>query len=275
MSDSPRYLVAKYVSDLQRMEPRNIGVVVWAGGGVSARFLAEKPESPGDIDGRSIPPFVASMGAYKQWVDFWRDELKRGFTKGAGGDQIEYLKHSSKGNFCLVDGGVILDDVGIKQLPELTDELFYRLVDSRAWEDPRDVVLDRIADDVIKKLQLARNSSFHTRYEVACRIAPNVNERFEFSHAFKNGSLKRLYQRVPLARRPTPLRRTIHDSAWMFEKVVQQGIIERDQAIALVYATEENKRDPEVSWSFDVLGSVARIANLADPTEAVSAFIIE
>ena len=58
MSELPNYLVAKYISDLHRMEPRNIGIIVWTRSAVSARFVAERPNKPGEIDGRSIPPFV-------------------------------------------------------------------------------------------------------------------------------------------------------------------------------------------------------------------------
>jgi hypothetical protein len=276
MSDSPRYLVAKYISDLQRMEPRNIGVIAWVPGKASARFLAEKPGAPGEIDGRSVPPFVTSTAAYKQWVDFWRNELTgKAVPRRRSQGWFEDLKGTSSGNFCLVDGGFILDGIDEDHLLQLTNDLFYRLVDPGPSDEPRDPALDKVADGLIKKLRLTENSAFHSRFQIPCEVAPKVVERFEFSHAYKNGILKRLYQRVPLARRRTPLRRTIHDSAWMFEKVVQQGIISRDQAVALVFATDEQRRDPEVSWSFDVLNSVARVANLADSTQAVAAFVVE
>lgn len=65
-----RYLVAKYVPDLRRMEPKNIGVVVWSDGVVAARFAAECPEKSGTVDDRCVPGFVRSLSAYKQWVRF-------------------------------------------------------------------------------------------------------------------------------------------------------------------------------------------------------------
>jgi hypothetical protein len=76
MIERPRYLVAKYISDLQRMEPRNIGIVVCASGVTCARFLGEKPGRPGHVDGRKVPPFVTSVAAYKQWIEFWRGEFE-------------------------------------------------------------------------------------------------------------------------------------------------------------------------------------------------------
>jgi hypothetical protein len=275
MTDSPRYIVAKYISDLQRMEPKNIGVIVWTHDAVSARFAAERPDKPGEIDGRSIPIFVTSTAAYKQWVEFWRTALEAKPTRAGRTLQkwSDDLRQSSRGNFWLTDGGTILDNIRTEDIGNFTNDLFQRLVEP-ASDETRDVALDQVADDIIRRLRLTRNESFHTRYRVDCRVAPNVTEAFEFSHAYSNGSLKRLYQRVPLASKRTSLRRVVHDSAWMFEKVVDQNIVTRDQAVALVYATEERRRDPAVSWSFDVLSSVAQVANLADPNEAMAAFVV-
>src|ERR1700687_4815753 len=166
MSELPSYLVAKYVSDLQRMEPKNIGVIVWTPSAVSARFAAEKPNKPGEIDGRSIPAFVTSMAAYKQWVDFWRSELN---TKPLRAGKIlrkwsDNLRQSSWGNFWLAEGGTILDDVRSDDVEGIADDLFRKLVDPVSSDDGQDVALDRVADDVIRRLRLSQNANFHSRY---------------------------------------------------------------------------------------------------------------
>jgi hypothetical protein len=259
------------------MEPKNIGVIVWTQEAVCARFVAERADRPGDIDGRSVPSFVTSTPAYKQWVEFWRESLQSK-PRRAGRvlhNWAEHLKQTSRGNFCLTDGGTILGEITENEITEVADDLFRRLVEPSSSEELKDVALDQVADDVIRRLRLIQNANFHTRYKVDCRVAPNVTEQFEFSHAYRNGRLKRLYQRVPLAGKRTNLRRVVHDSAWMFEKVVGQAIVRREDAVALVYAGETQKKDPAISWSFDVLGSVARVANLADPNEALTAFVVE
>jgi len=275
MNETCRYLVAKYISDLHRMEPRNVGVIVWAAGCVHARFLGEK--APGEVDGRSIPAFVTNMGAYKQWIDFWRQQLSG--NPSASGKRlqrcVDALKESSHGNFCVVDGGMILGKAEGYDPIELADSLFQRIVEPPLAEDASDSDLDQVADETIRQLRLTQNAHFHSRYQVACAVAPNVTENFEFSHAYKNGVLKRLYQRVPLAGKRTPLRRVVHDSAWMLEKVVRQGIVAHDQAIALVYANEQQRQDAAISWSFGVLSSVARLVNLAHPEECIAAFALE
>jgi hypothetical protein len=271
MKDAPRYLIAKYISDLYRMEPRNIGILVWAEGRAYARFLAEKKDN-NNIDGRRIPAFVTSSAAYKQWVSFWRTELDNLNVGGVSQGNIEKLKQANRGNFLLTDGGFLSEEVRSDHLPELTNNLFQRLIVPVASEEMKDVALDDVADKVIKSLRLAENKHFHNKYAVPCKVAPNVEDKFEFSHAYANGVVKRLYHRIPITKRYTHLRRSVHDSAWMFEKVVQSGLIKREQAIALVYAPENIMQDPEIGWSLDVLGSVARVANLANQDEAMAAF---
>jgi hypothetical protein len=275
MTGPLKYFVAKYISDLQRMEPRNIGVIVWGGTGACARFVAERPDRPGEVDGRSVPGFVGSTAAYKQWVEFWRAELEaKPLRSGRSLEKwSDELRCTGRGNFLLADGGTVLSEIHTDDIEKATNELFRKLVESPP-DEARDPALDQVADDIIRRLRLSKNPYFRTKYRVECPVAANVIEAFEFSHAYGDGTPERLYQRVPLANKGTTLRRVVHDSAWMFEKVVEHQIVARDQAIALVYATEERRRDPSVRSSFDVLASVARVVNLADTDQALSAFAV-
>src|SRR5215475_6711156 len=170
MSGAARYLVAKYISDLQRMEPRNVGIVLWASGKVFARFLGERPDDPGKVDGRTVPGFIASTAAYKQWIEFWRAQLGNETPSKFSESGLNSLKDASRGNFLLVDGGFILEEVSPTYLPKLTDDLFQRLVDTSSSEDPKDPILEQIANNWIKKLGLTHNEHFHSRYEIVCPI---------------------------------------------------------------------------------------------------------
>jgi hypothetical protein len=278
---SPQYLIAKYIPDLQRVEPRNIGVIIWAPSAVEARFVAEKYDRPGEVDGRSIPPFVTSASAYKQWIRYWRDELQKveiapiaGGPKVSQGsrDYLAALQSSSKGNFVLVEGGYLLDEVDADALPAVADQLYATLVEPGALDEPRDPTLDEVCEQLIQEVGLDRDPNFRSRYTVNCRVAEETEEPYEFSHAYENGCLQRLYQRVPFPKKRTLFRKTIHDSAWMFEKVVQANIIQRDQGAALVYANEEQRADPEIERSLRVLGSVTRVLNLNDREAAQNEF---
>src|SRR5258708_5588363 len=145
--NTPRYLIAKYIPDLGRMEPRNVGGIVWSPTGVQARFLAEKDDRPGEVDGHSIPTFVTSAQAYRQWVQFWRRELARTETQPLRGRGpvsrcspafLDALLDTGRGNFVLAEGGILLDPVSAEVLPRVADHLFARLVDTAGPEEPRD-----------------------------------------------------------------------------------------------------------------------------------------
>lgn len=280
--NTPRYLIAKYIPDLGRMEPRNVGVILWSPAGVEARFLAEKADRPGEVDGRSVPSFVTSPQAYRQWISFWRAELGRPEIQPLRGrDRIprgspaylDALLETGRGNFVLAEGGHLLDPVPAEELSRLADHLFGSLVETAGPEESRDLSLDELCERLIEEARLGEDANFRTRHEVACPVAPGTEERFEFSYAYQNGLLQRLYQRMPLSRKKTSLRKSVDATAWMFEKVLQAGIIRAEQGAVLVNVTPESKADAEVERSLKVIGSVTRVLNLNDYEETKAEFL--
>lgn len=269
---TPRYALAKYIPDLDRMEPRNIGVIVWSPDGIESRFLAQKVDQPETLDGRSIPSFITSPAAYRQWIEFWQSELRKpeiqtpeGQTAPQGSpDFLAALQRWNRGNFVLADAGVLLDHVDADNLPNVVDHLYHALVETGRGDDPRDATLDELCDKLLEETQLTSKPGFVSRYRISCQVAPDTTETFEFSHAYTNGSLQRLYQRVPLPSRKRLLRKTVHDSAWMLEKVVQAELIGRDRTAAIVYVTDDQLTDAGVTEALRVLASVSRVLNLND-----------
>lgn len=270
------FLVAKYIPDLRRMEPHNIGVIVWSGGEVAARFLAERGEQPGDVDGRSVPSFVTSTNAYKQWVRFWRKELEKPAVRPLEGgeavsrssvDFLRVLASMSKGNFLLVESGMLLDAVEIGELPDLADYLFHSLVEEVSIaEEPRDLSLEEVCQKLIEETHLDATPYFHRNYSLACRVPGDAEETFEFSYAYGNGVPVRLYQHLSLPKRRNrkTLKRNVHHVAWMFEKVIDQKVIAPAQGGVLIFPTEEQLQDDEVGRSLQMLSSMTRILNLQD-----------
>lgn len=289
--NAPRFLVVKYVPDLHRFEPRNIGVIVWAACGVDARFMAEV-DSSGDVDGRSVAGFVSSPSAYKQWVRFWRtqiaaEEIEPCYggspIKKASPGFVEELIRTGAGNFLVSDGGILLDEVTEGNLREVVNDIYERLVTPTASaatiaattaEEIRDPALDEICDELIEKSSLVNDPNFKSSFVVACAIGTggNLFENFEVSHAYESGSLKQLYQRVPISKQKKTLRKTIHDSAWMFEKITQNKIATYEQCACLVYASDEQKKDPYVAQSLSILSTVGRVVNVANHLEALDDF---
>lgn len=95
-----RWLLAKYVPDIGRNEPRNVGLILLRGDEVAMRFVGQQPD--GSIDGRSAR-VVRSASVYKGWVEYWRRLGVRGvdaLMEAAGREQLAQ-------NYRLTVGGAI------------------------------------------------------------------------------------------------------------------------------------------------------------------------
>jgi hypothetical protein len=279
--NTTKYLLAKYIPDLHRFEPRNIGVIVWSPLGVEARFLAEYPNRPGEVDGRSIPAFVTSASAYKQWIRYWRDAITGTSIRPLGGGDvvsasspgfIEALQQTARGNFVVVDAGSVLEGVGEDELPIVADQLFAQLVEANAPEEPRDLDLDTVADQLFERLHLNRHRNFYSNYTVRCPVR-GVEEEYVFSHAFANGTLQKVYQRLAIPKGKARLRKNVHDVAWSFEQIFNQRIVEPENAGVLVYVTEEQETQPDVERSLRLLGNLTRVINLRDEQQSQAEFV--
>jgi hypothetical protein len=92
------WVVAKYMPDLRRREPRNIGVVLRHGDQVLARVVGEKAD--GRIDGRILRGWgVISAENYRAWVAYWRHALL------TTSDVRELLQPRADQDFVLERGG--------------------------------------------------------------------------------------------------------------------------------------------------------------------------
>ena len=134
--NTPRYLLAKYIPDPLRMEPRNIGVVLWAEGNVTARFVGEgdSPDSQSRLPRRLGIP---DRHVYKQWVQYWREQIEQpSLTRGADGltvnrsapEFLDALTTKSDYSFMLVPGGTLRTEVSAHELQDAISDLYERLV---------------------------------------------------------------------------------------------------------------------------------------------------
>src|ERR1044072_7011560 len=121
----PTYLIAKYVPDPKRMEPRNIGVILWSRGGVDLRFL-EADEAH----------FIDDKKMYSRWVAFWTKTCREGVLSSEEGktitarsrDFLNALIETQRGNYRLYEGGFILDDIRAKERVSAVDYLYHDLI---------------------------------------------------------------------------------------------------------------------------------------------------
>lgn len=261
---APNYLLAKYIPDLKRIEPRNVGVILWTPRGVRGRFLFERLDVPGEVDGRSVPNWIGNLTAYKQWVSYWREAISsETYEVPTGGAAVQLLspefisaiQQANRGNFVLVEGGVLLDDIPEDELDDACKYLFETLVGEPSVEAPRDLTLDERWEDALAQVQLKSHRLYRRNYEV-----PTSRENFIFSDAIANGQPKRLYERVPFATRPRTFTKNAHHAAWQFEKITQAGVIAPEHTGAIISLTPD--QEYEHRGRIAALRSVTRVINV-------------
>ena len=147
-----RYLVAKYAPDIFRMEPRNIGVILWADGQVSAKFLERKDAS-----------FVREKDIYERWIKFWNRlvqerSIKNGKIVSANDPAfLDAFAKTQEGNFMLLDAGRVHDKIEAEDIHVATDFLFTELVSPLPYAESESSAADslsRLCDSLFEETGL-------------------------------------------------------------------------------------------------------------------------
>ena len=76
MGDSAEYLIAQYLHNPMRHEPRNVGIMVSSGASRAGRFVGEISDT-GEIDRRSTK-WTEYPRVYRKWLRYWREQLEKG-----------------------------------------------------------------------------------------------------------------------------------------------------------------------------------------------------
>jgi len=131
--------VLRYVLDPVRDEPRNVGVMAWHEGGVSARFLGE--DERGALDLRHVSrAIIADRQTYADWVRFLRECVNTGEIESpaqrrrvriSDPDFLNSLATVTQGNYSLRLGAEAY--VGSEQrVDAVVAQAYQRLVDETA-----------------------------------------------------------------------------------------------------------------------------------------------
>jgi hypothetical protein len=225
---------------------------------------------------------MGSLPAYRQWVRYWRGQLE-GSEQPSSQEVIDRLREPSKGNFELADGGALLDQVADDQMQDVAGFLFDQLVTRRQTAtvgleleaEPLVVTeqlsLDVICDNLIRRTSLPSSPHFSNDYRVRCRVRKDATEEEElsFSHAYSNGSLH-IFQRVRFGRGQA-IRPAVHDTMWMFEKVIENEFAERSSCVSLVYAPPQ-QRTNEADQLLHLLGVVSKVVDVSNEARALAEF---
>lgn len=276
----PRYLVAKYVPDPLRMEPRNIGVVVWSDGQIAARFLGENGSEASRI---RVPSRlrVSDRRLYEQWIRYWRQQmsmpsLSRGPDGMAAGREtpefLEALASKSQLGYMLVDGGIVRKEIGPHELKEVVSDLFEVLVMEESDRKPHAAeneseLLRRACHNVIRESRIRERPDYEEPYSYL-GLAKGVQRTFRFDYALHGGFAKppkAVFQRVYLTN-PS----SVYSTAFMFEQMAGENDVPKERCAALVYTGPLALAQVDVKESLALMRKCGRVVDLCEPATAVS-----
>ncbi|MGI9016889.1 MAG: hypothetical protein ACR2HR_07275 [Euzebya sp.] len=239
----PTWLVAKYMSDLRRREPRNVGVLLFTEEGVLNRFVGARAD--GTIDGRRTGLSGPHLDNFKAWVAFWRHA-------GTSTDDPRTLlaTPTGDGNYLLEFGGEQLS--GTVDPSALLDELFEMLVMDDQPEGPESVRV--AAERAIVQLGLTDRIQ---RDATVQRPVGDTLDVLRFDYRYDNGQ-PHFLEAVSFGRGDNAWN-AVHRACYLFEKLREVRELRNPQGIALV--SEASPSDPMV-----VLRSIVPVIDLAAPS---------
>ncbi len=265
-----RYLVAKYVPDVFRNEPINIGVLTWIDGKVASKFLGQRAD--GSINGKAqgITGRIKSVQNYKQWVENWVARLKgdkiqtreNGTVLHESPDFLPALAAYGAGNYLLETGGELLDDTAPSEVNEVTEYLFNTLVgapeEKEQYKSP-----DEVRDGLIRDADVQMDERVKTDWPVPLDLrGKTIKPRFNLY--IGNGTPELLAQMVPLTSHPRAVQNSARAAELLFLQVLNAGMLPQDRCIAFVYSREDEEDEDMISETLDELSSVATIMNITD-----------
>ena len=259
----PRFLLAKYIPDLSRMEPRNIGVIVWIRGKISCRFL----EAPG---------FLNEDSAYERWCEFWKHETSGSSIQPLRGKPIpiedpgclDALMSTQDGNFQLCDSGELMETVRIRDISKAVDSLFDELV---AVKQPRSkkehaITFAKECDQLITESGLRSFQGFRAKYDLTGNVY-GIKKHMQFHYGIDDSEQGRplaLFQRVNVDHDSS-----VHDAALKIHSAVsEEKRVPRNRCIAMIQSGQIARSSNGAEDNHKLLKSLCLVIDIDDVVNA-------
>lgn len=212
------YFIAKYVDDLARNEPDNVGIIACDGEQIVARFDGENDEQ--HIDLRKVRHRITGSHAYRGWIHYWREAIKDPSAVGAEAstpsDLLKFLVETASRDFYLEHGGTILLDADERSLDETARELYEKLV--REPDPPSPMSLQEKSRQALAAAgaPMEDESRFRKQFTIDLDV-DGVNVQHEVSYAVMNGSWHYLQEMPFDPGKPRVSRKEASHCAFLFE----------------------------------------------------------
>jgi hypothetical protein len=254
-----KWLLVKYVPNLNRFEPINVGIVLYCDGEAWCHFQGQTQD--GRINGRTVR-IVKSLEVYRQWVDHWTRVLKQG-----GFEALESsAREAPRGeNYFLEFGGEIVFDAHPQNPLTLLADLYEHLV---VPEKGHHAAAHSAFDMVIKPLQKMLPEKLIRGANVTVSSSGYLDELY-FDYRYDGPRRVSLIHQITLQPDDTHSWARIHSASWAFEKLPEATEPALKHAYRIVLfrsAAEERRLENELHQ----LGSrVDHLVNASNP-EAVT-----
>ncbi|MEU0388000.1 hypothetical protein [Streptomyces chartreusis] len=238
------WFLVKYIDDIFRNEPINIGVVVSSDGSVASHFLGQRPD--GSINGQKINRRITGVDTYKAWVRFIRKEADRGNLDS----RIEALSKRVGESYVIERRGPVLDNERSAQ--EIADSLFTALVSAETVPAQS---LDVLAEAVFKRLAFPPGQKIDRDVDFKVKVR-DVPQLVTFDYKY-TADRTVLMDRISFSRPGKPLAQSVNDLLFRIDVIEkQQGI---NEFVALYSGTDHS---PQAERQLRVLNEFAHTVDL-------------
>jgi hypothetical protein len=256
---NPKFVLAKYVPNLSRMEPRNIGIFLWSNGRLLARFLEST-----EVD------FVNDPATFDEWKSGWMDMVNRKeiFAKGRAvstktEDCLKALLDTQNGNYLLVNAGFIPETVPASELPMALDYLFNELVSLRR-EQPdynKEATFSQICDGIFESIGIKQHPNFKTNRSIECQVF-GITHPLNFDYYLGNGHPEALIKRVKVRSNDS-----VNSCALASHSIVQSRLLTKNECCAMYRSTEV--QSPIAAENLELLQKVCTLVDVDDVDRAI------
>ncbi|MFC4856761.1 hypothetical protein [Actinophytocola glycyrrhizae] len=183
--------VIRYLPDLKRGEPRNIGVALIVEGIARVRFFAE--QEPGKVDGRSVRTRVNDLQNYKEWIAYFRRKAASGHWEDVKRSRLRRPDYPY-----YIDRGGVIFDVSPENIDVELDALYQEVVADPNREGRTSSVAedhpDSFAEQVDRILQSVpahfnKNVTVPGVFAGGPRGGNSIQDNIRFRFGYQNGRM--------------------------------------------------------------------------------------
>ncbi|MFF4598138.1 hypothetical protein [Amycolatopsis sp. NPDC001319] len=174
---APTWYLVRYMPDLQRREPRNVGVVLRPEHGPwLTKFIGERED--GSINGQLLTKDIKTE-VYKTWVDYYRRKASDEMWP-----DVERMQLARIRNFYIEDGGIYLGH--ITSMRALLEDLYAELVEAPAV--PIAIARPERITARVDRILLRAGIRPQRNIEVEARFGDGT-DLVPFRYSFENGQV--------------------------------------------------------------------------------------